>query len=66
MVRSTLLSATAISIGLTAGAATGIVGTGRTLVGRSISIGGDVVAENGLEVPPERRGVNMAFQSYAA
>jgi len=31
----------------------------------SISIGGDVVAENGFEVPPEKRGVNMVFQSYA-
>jgi ABC-type Fe3+/spermidine/putrescine transport system ATPase subunit len=30
-----------------------------------IRIGGDVVARAGFEVPPERRGVNMVFQSYA-
>jgi ABC-type Fe3+/spermidine/putrescine transport system ATPase subunit len=30
-----------------------------------IRIGGDIVARDGREVPPERRGVNMVFQSYA-
>src|SRR6185437_16145801 len=30
-----------------------------------IRIGGDVVASAGREVPPEKRGVNMVFQSYA-
>ena len=30
-----------------------------------IRIGGDVVARDGREVPPEKRGVNMVFQSYA-
>jgi ABC-type Fe3+/spermidine/putrescine transport system ATPase subunit len=31
----------------------------------TIRIGGDVVAADGLEVPPERRDINMVFQSYA-
>jgi ABC-type Fe3+/spermidine/putrescine transport system ATPase subunit len=30
-----------------------------------IRIGSDMVAKDGREVPPERRGVNMVFQSYA-
>src|SRR3982751_4804161 len=30
-----------------------------------IRIGSTVVARAGREVPPERRGVNMVFQSYA-
>src|SRR3954470_6941252 len=30
-----------------------------------IRIGGTVVARDGREVPPEKRGVNMVFQSYA-
>ena len=30
-----------------------------------IRIGSDVVASDGREVPPEKRGVNMVFQSYA-
>ena len=30
-----------------------------------IRIGGEVVALDGREVPPEKRGVNMVFQSYA-
>ncbi len=30
-----------------------------------IRIGGDIVAADGREMPPERRGVNMVFQSYA-
>ena len=30
-----------------------------------IRIGGDVVAADGRETPPEKRGVNMVFQSYA-
>jgi ABC-type Fe3+/spermidine/putrescine transport system ATPase subunit len=30
-----------------------------------IRIGDEVVARQGREVPPERRGVNMVFQSYA-
>ena len=30
-----------------------------------IRIGGEIVAGDGREVPPERRGVNMVFQSYA-
>jgi iron(III) transport system ATP-binding protein len=30
-----------------------------------IRIGGDVVAQGGRETPPEKRGVNMVFQSYA-
>lgn len=30
-----------------------------------IRIGRDVVARDGREVPPEKRGVNMVFQSYA-
>ncbi len=30
-----------------------------------IRIGGDIVARGGRETPPERRGVNMVFQSYA-
>ncbi|HEX3348574.1 MAG TPA: ABC transporter ATP-binding protein [Acetobacteraceae bacterium] len=30
-----------------------------------IRIGNDVVARDGRETPPERRGVNMVFQSYA-
>jgi iron(III) transport system ATP-binding protein len=30
-----------------------------------IRIGGDLVAAKGVEVPPERRDVNMVFQSYA-
>lgn len=31
----------------------------------SISIGGDVVAADGMDIPPEKRGINMVFQSYA-
>lgn len=31
----------------------------------SISIGGDIVAADGMDVPPEKRGINMVFQSYA-
>jgi iron(III) transport system ATP-binding protein len=30
-----------------------------------IRIGGETVVKDGREVPPERRGVNMVFQSYA-
>jgi iron(III) transport system ATP-binding protein len=30
-----------------------------------IRIGEDLVAQDGREVPPEKRGVNMVFQSYA-
>ena len=30
-----------------------------------IRVGADVVARGGREVPPEKRGVNMVFQSYA-
>jgi iron(III) transport system ATP-binding protein len=30
-----------------------------------IRIGGDVVVADGRETPPEKRGVNMVFQSYA-
>ncbi len=30
-----------------------------------IRIGRDIVARDGREVPPEKRGVNMVFQSYA-
>jgi ABC-type Fe3+/spermidine/putrescine transport system ATPase subunit len=30
-----------------------------------IRIGGEIVAADGLEVPPEKRGINMVFQSYA-
>lgn len=30
-----------------------------------IRIGGDIVATDGRETPPEKRGVNMVFQSYA-
>ena len=30
-----------------------------------IRIGSDIVARDGREVPPEKRGVNMVFQSYA-
>ncbi|HEV7368230.1 ABC transporter ATP-binding protein [Arenibaculum sp.] len=30
-----------------------------------IRIGGDLVAEGGRHVPPERRGIGMVFQSYA-
>ena len=30
-----------------------------------IRIGRDIVASDGREVPPEKRGVNMVFQSYA-
>ena len=30
-----------------------------------IRIGGDIVAQGAREVPPEKRGVNMVFQSYA-
>jgi iron(III) transport system ATP-binding protein len=33
--------------------------------GGEIRIGGRVVAKDGREVPPEKRGVNMVFQSYA-
>ena len=36
-----------------------------SLSGGEIRIAGEVVARPGLEVPPERRGVNMVFQSYA-
>ena len=36
-----------------------------SLVGGEIRIGSDVVATHGRETPPERRGVNMVFQSYA-
>jgi iron(III) transport system ATP-binding protein len=31
----------------------------------TIRIGGEVVAADGREVPPEKRGINMVFQSYA-
>ncbi|MDB5561499.1 MAG: transporter ATP-binding protein [Hyphomicrobiales bacterium] len=31
----------------------------------TIRIGGEIVAADGLEVPPEKRGINMVFQSYA-
>lgn len=31
----------------------------------SIRIGGEMVAEGGRDVPPEKRGLNMVFQSYA-
>ncbi|MGK9171437.1 ABC transporter ATP-binding protein [Inquilinus limosus] len=31
----------------------------------TIRIGGEVVAADGRDVPPERRGINMVFQSYA-
>src|ERR671939_618515 len=31
----------------------------------TIRLGGDVVAEAGRAVPPERRGLAMVFQSYA-
>ncbi|RUT35191.1 ABC transporter ATP-binding protein [Arsenicitalea aurantiaca] len=30
-----------------------------------IRIGEEIVAADGLEVPPEKRGINMVFQSYA-
>lgn len=33
--------------------------------GGTIEIAGDVVADGGREVPPEKRGINMVFQSYA-
>jgi iron(III) transport system ATP-binding protein len=33
--------------------------------GGTIEIAGEVVADNGREVPPEKRGINMVFQSYA-
>jgi iron(III) transport system ATP-binding protein len=33
--------------------------------GGKIIIGGQLVAADGLEVPPEKRGINMVFQSYA-
>ncbi len=36
-----------------------------TASGGEIQIGGDVVARAGYEVPPEKRGINMVFQSYA-
>ncbi|HTJ57871.1 MAG TPA: ABC transporter ATP-binding protein [Devosiaceae bacterium] len=41
-----------------------IAGLEASSAGR-ISIGGDLVAEDGLEVPPEKRDINMVFQSYA-
>lgn len=31
----------------------------------TISIGGDIVAADGMDLPPEKRGINMVFQSYA-
>lgn len=31
----------------------------------TIRIGGEVVAADGRDVPPEKRGINMVFQSYA-
>ena len=36
-----------------------------TAASGEIRIGENVVARDGREVPPERRGVNMVFQSYA-
>ena len=33
--------------------------------GGTIRIGGEVVAADGRDVPPEKRGINMVFQSYA-
>jgi len=33
--------------------------------GGTISIAGETVAEDGREIPPEKRGINMVFQSYA-
>ncbi|KLK94597.1 hypothetical protein AA309_02585 [Microvirga vignae] len=33
--------------------------------GGTIRIGDDVVAADGRDVPPEKRGINMVFQSYA-
>jgi ABC-type Fe3+/spermidine/putrescine transport system ATPase subunit len=31
----------------------------------TIRIGGEIVAADGRDVPPEKRGINMVFQSYA-
>jgi ABC-type Fe3+/spermidine/putrescine transport system ATPase subunit len=33
--------------------------------GGTIRIGGEVIAADGRDVPPEKRGINMVFQSYA-
>ena len=33
--------------------------------GGTIRIGGEIVAAEGRDVPPEKRGINMVFQSYA-
>lgn len=33
--------------------------------GGTIRIGADIVASDGIEVPPEKRDINMVFQSYA-